>query len=142
MALIQPTRHGQPFKPQVGKRLLLVDPYPRNNRYHLTASERRAVWFPKLSLPTIAAYTPESWDVDLVDEAVEDIDFDTPCDMVGLDHDLLCAAGYEIAQSSEGGQNCGHGRRASDLLSGRSSLARCDCLRRGRRLVASIGGGL
>ena len=84
MALIQPTRHGQPFKPQVGRRLLLVDPYPRNNQYHLTASERRAVWFPKLSLPTIAAYTPESWDVDLVDEAVEDIDFDAPCDMVGL----------------------------------------------------------
>ena len=40
------------------RRLLLVDPYPRNNPYHLTASERRAVWFPKLSLPVIAAYTP------------------------------------------------------------------------------------
>ena len=38
------------------RRLLLVDPYPRNNPYHLTASERRAVWFPKLSLPVIAAY--------------------------------------------------------------------------------------
>ena len=99
MALIQPTRHGQPFKPQVGKRLLLVDPYPRNNQYHLTASERRAVWFPKLSLPTIAAYTPESWDVDLVDEAVEDIDFDTPCDMVGLSI-MTCYAprAYEIAK--------------------------------------------
>src|SRR6476469_222669 len=84
MALIQPTRHGQPFKPQVGKRLLLVDPYPRNNQYHLTASERRAVWFPKLSLPTIAAYTPEYWDVDLVDEAEEDIDFVTPYDIVCL----------------------------------------------------------
>src|SRR6476469_1585660 len=99
MALIQPTRHGQPFKPQVGRRLLLVDPYPRNSQYHLTASERRAVWFPKLSLPTIAAYTPESWDVDLVDEAVEDIDFDTPCDMVGLSI-MTCYAprAYEIAK--------------------------------------------
>jgi hypothetical protein len=83
MALIKPTRQGQPKAPP-GKRLLLVDPYPRNSQYHLTASERRAVWFPKLSLPTIAAYTPDSWDVDLVDEAVQDIDFDTPCDMVGL----------------------------------------------------------
>ena len=60
---------------------------------------RRAVWFPKLSLPTIAAYTPESWDVDLVDEAVEDIDFDQPCDMVGLSI-MTCYAprAYEIAK--------------------------------------------
>ena len=27
------------------RKLLIVDPYPRNNPYHLTASERRAVWF-------------------------------------------------------------------------------------------------
>ena len=99
MALIQPMRQGQPLKPPPGKRLLLVDPYPRNSQYHLTASERRAVWFPKLSLPTIAAYTPDSWDVDLVDETVEDIDFDTPCDMVGLSI-MTCYAprAYEIAK--------------------------------------------
>ena len=78
--------------------LLLVDPYPRNNPYHLTAAERRAVWFPKLSLPVIAAYTPESWDVHLVDEAVQDIDFDHPCDLVGLSI-MTCYAprAYEIA---------------------------------------------
>lgn len=98
MELIQPTKQGQAVRPKTGKRLLLVDPYPRNNPYHLTASERRAVWFPKLSLPTIAAYTPENWDVDLVDEAVEDIDFDDPCDMVGLSI-MTCYAprAYEIA---------------------------------------------
>jgi radical SAM superfamily enzyme YgiQ (UPF0313 family) len=64
----------------------------------LTASERRAVWFPKLSLPTIAAYTPEHWEVGLVDEAVQDIDFDYPCDMVGLSI-MTCYAprAYEIA---------------------------------------------
>jgi radical SAM superfamily enzyme YgiQ (UPF0313 family) len=99
MALIQPTRQGQPLKSPAGKRLLLVDPYPRDNQYHLTASERRAVWFPKLSLPTIAAYTPETWDVDLVDEAVQDIDFDHPCDIVGLSI-MTCYAprAYEIAK--------------------------------------------
>jgi radical SAM superfamily enzyme YgiQ (UPF0313 family) len=80
------------------RRLLLVDPYPRNNPYHLTASERRAVWFPKLSLPVIAAYTPPTWEVALVDEAVEDIDFDQPCDLVGLSV-MTCYAprAYEIA---------------------------------------------
>jgi radical SAM superfamily enzyme YgiQ (UPF0313 family) len=99
MELIQPAR----IAPDQGRvtskrRLLLVDPYPRNNPYHLTAAERRAVWFPKLSLPTIAAYTPESWEVDLVDEAVEDIDFDDPCEMVGLSI-MTCYAprAYEIA---------------------------------------------
>jgi len=98
MELIQPTKQGQRAVPRTGRRLLLVDPYPQNNPYHLTASERRAVWFPKLSLPTIAAYTPENWDVDLVDEAVEDIDFDHPCDMVGLSI-MTCYAprAYEIA---------------------------------------------
>ncbi|WP_447985316.1 B12-binding domain-containing radical SAM protein [Nitrospira sp. Nam74] len=78
--------------------LLLVDPYPRNNPYHLTASERRAVWFPKLSLPVIAAYTPADWHVVLLDEAVQDIDFDQPCDLVGLSI-MTCYAprAYEIA---------------------------------------------
>jgi len=78
--------------------LLLVDPYPRNNPYHLTASERRSVWFPKLSLPVIAAYTPSDWEVDLVDEAVQDVDFDRPCDLVGLSV-MTCYAprAYEIA---------------------------------------------
>lgn len=78
--------------------LLLLDPYPRNNPYHLTASERRMVWFPKLSLPVIAAYTPSGWDVKLVDEAVQDIDFDEPCDLVGISI-MTCYAprAYEIA---------------------------------------------
>ena len=98
MELIQPGRVGHPETTAAQRRLLLVDPYPRNNPYHLTAAERRAVWFPKLSLPTIAAYTPEHWDIDLVDEAVQDIDFDHPAEMVGLSI-MTCYAprAYEIA---------------------------------------------
>jgi hypothetical protein len=87
---------------RAARRLLLVDPYPRNNPYHLTVSERRAVWFPKLSLPVIAAYTPESWEVVIQDEAVQDIDFDQPCDLVGLSI-MTCYAprAYEIAGEME-----------------------------------------
>ncbi|HSN03748.1 MAG TPA: radical SAM protein [Nitrospira sp.] len=98
MELIQPGRVSPPETTAAQRRLLLVDPYPRNNPYHLTAAERRAVWFPKLSLPTIAAYTPEHWDIDLVDEAVQDIDFDHPAEMVGLSI-MTCYAprAYEIA---------------------------------------------
>ena len=145
MQLIQPVKQSHPLKPAAGKRLLLVDPYPRNNPYRLTASERRAVWFPKLSLPTIAAYTPENWEVDLVDEAVQDIDFDYPCDMVGLSI-MTCYAprAYEIANGiSQAGQDDGHGGRSSHLLSRRSSsVCRCDRLWRSRRSLAAIGRGL
>ncbi len=78
--------------------LLLLDPYPRNNPYSMTASERRSIWFPKLSLPAIAAYTPPNWDVRLFDEAVQDIDFDQPCDLVGISI-MTCYAprAYELA---------------------------------------------
>ena len=83
---------------QKERNLLLVDPYPRDTPYHLTASERRAVWFPKLSLAVIAAYTPPGWHVELVDEAVQEVDFDYPCDLVGLSV-MTCYAprAYEIA---------------------------------------------
>jgi len=97
MDLIRPVRPSRSTE-SPPRRLLLVDPYPLNNPYHLTASERRAVWFPKLSLPVIAAYTPESWSVDLVDEAVQEVNFDYPCDLVGISV-MTCYAprAYEIA---------------------------------------------
>lgn len=78
--------------------LLLLDPYPRDNPYRMTARERRSIWFPKLSLPVIAAYTPPNWDVKLTDEAVEEINVDEPCDLVGISI-MTCYAprAYEIA---------------------------------------------
>lgn len=77
---------------------MLVDPYPRENPYHLGPSERKAIWFPKLSLPAIAAYTPEHWDVEIQDEAVRTIDFEYPADMVGISV-MTCYAprAYEVA---------------------------------------------
>ncbi|MBA3611825.1 MAG: hypothetical protein H0W49_02700 [Nitrospirales bacterium] len=83
---------------EIRPKLLLLDPYPRNNPYRMTASERRSIWFPKLSLPAIAAYTPTTWDVEIVDEAVRDINFETPCDAVGVSI-MTCYAprAYKIA---------------------------------------------
>jgi len=85
-------------RPKQKRKLLLVDPYPRENPYHLGPSERKAIWFPKLSLPTIAAYTPENWEVEIQDEAVREIDFEYPADMVGISI-MTCYAprAYEIA---------------------------------------------
>jgi len=91
---MQLVRLSQPKR----RKLLLVDPYPRENPYHLGPSERKAIWFPKLSLPVIAAYTPENWEVEIQDEAVRDIDFDCPADLVGISI-MTCYAprAYEIA---------------------------------------------
>lgn len=78
--------------------LLLLDPYPRDNPYSMTASERRAFWFPKLSLPVIAGYTPPNWEVKLVDEGVQEINLEEPCDLVGISI-MTCYAprAYELA---------------------------------------------
>ncbi len=80
------------------RNLLLVDPYPRENPYHLGPSERKAIWFPKLSLPAIAAYTPEHWDVEIQDEAVREIDLEHPADLVGISV-MTCYAprAYQLA---------------------------------------------
>src|SRR4030095_11475925 len=40
--------------------------------------------FLPLALPTLAALTPEQFDITLIDECVEPIGFDTPCDVVAL----------------------------------------------------------
>src|SRR5712691_6891638 len=92
--MMQFLRLSQPKR----RKLLLVDPYPRENPYHLGASERKAIWFPKLSLPVIASYTPENWDVEIQDEAIRNIDFDYPADLVGISI-MTCYAprAYEIA---------------------------------------------
>jgi radical SAM superfamily enzyme YgiQ (UPF0313 family) len=49
--------------------LLLVDPYPEDNPYRMNDHEMQAIWFPKLSLPVIAAQTPQTWEVKIVDES-------------------------------------------------------------------------
>ena len=51
------------------KLLLLIDPYPEDNPYRMNDKEQRVIWFPKLSLPVIAAKTPKSWDVKIIDES-------------------------------------------------------------------------
>ncbi|MBN1610000.1 MAG: B12-binding domain-containing radical SAM protein [Polyangiaceae bacterium] len=52
-----------------------------------------------LALPTLAAVTPPEHTVRITDEMVEDIDFDEPCDLVGLSA-MTCKAtrAYQIAR--------------------------------------------
>ena len=82
------------------RRLLLIEPYPDDSPYRFTEGERHALWFPKLSLPVIAAYTPDHWDVTFIDESVEPVDFNLDVDLVGISAQMTCYAprAYQLAQ--------------------------------------------
>ena len=42
------------------------------------------LWFPLITFPILAAYTPADVEVEIIDEVIEAIDFDDPVDLVGL----------------------------------------------------------
>jgi hypothetical protein len=54
---------------------------------------------PKTEFASHRCLSPESWSVDLVDEAVQEVDFEYPCDLVGISV-MTCYAprAYEIAR--------------------------------------------
>lgn len=79
-------------------KILLVSPENKKSIFAYTRKEVRAFWFPKLGLPTIAANTPPGVEVKIVDECVEDIDFDIDVDLVGISvMTYLAPRAYEIA---------------------------------------------
>lgn len=45
---------------------------------------KRRFLVPLLALPTVAALTPQHWDIEIVDEKLRDIDTSAPCDLLGL----------------------------------------------------------
>lgn len=80
MPLAQEGTHGE-------KKILLINPaFPDSlwgfTRIHSLVGIQYG--FLPLALPTLAALTPEQFDITLIDECVEPIDFDTPCDVVAL----------------------------------------------------------
>jgi len=76
------------------KKILLVNPAFKGSMH----SNIKVLAIPPLNLAMIARYTPERFDVQLVDEAVEDLDFDTPADLVGITcMTPLAPRAYEIA---------------------------------------------
>jgi radical SAM superfamily enzyme YgiQ (UPF0313 family) len=55
-------------------------------------------WLPGLTMPTIAALTPPNVEVTIVDEYVQEIDFDAPVDLVGLTAIIIQSPrAYQIA---------------------------------------------
>jgi len=61
--LIQPTQYGS----KTGK-----------------LCKQSQIYLPGLALPLLAAYTPEHWEVKILIEVVDKIDFDEECDVVGI----------------------------------------------------------
>src|SRR2546426_813329 len=45
---------------------------------------RRLIRFPQLTMPLLAAYTPDHWEVSHTDEIVQRVDFNQPVDLVGI----------------------------------------------------------
>lgn len=63
-------------------RLLLIGPTALDGRGQ--PIKQRRIHLPGLTLPMLAAVTPDHWSVRLLNETVEDVPFDEPWDLVGL----------------------------------------------------------
>ncbi|MCA9796732.1 MAG: B12-binding domain-containing radical SAM protein, partial [Candidatus Eremiobacteraeota bacterium] len=70
-------------------RLLLVNPRSRPSFWNFSLVTRhlfpqRRYTNPPLGLASIAALTPSHWQIRIIDENVEEIDWDWPADLVGV----------------------------------------------------------
>jgi radical SAM superfamily enzyme YgiQ (UPF0313 family) len=87
--------------PETGLRILLIAPageHVRVTRQRPTVPRRAMKRFSVLPLTAVAALTPGRHSVRIVDENVEALDFDTPCDLVGITFmTALAPRAYEIA---------------------------------------------
>lgn len=79
-------------------RIKLIDPALKESHMKHTHKEVQGLWFPRLSLPMIAALTPPEHEVILVDEAVESLNLDDTPDLVGIGAmSTYIPRAYEIA---------------------------------------------
>ena len=83
------------------KRLLLINPRYGTSFWgfeHSVALLGRSYSIAPLAIVTVAALTPDDWDVRVVDESVEPIDLDAPCDVVGITAmNVQAARAFELA---------------------------------------------
>lgn len=63
------------------KKLLLISPFFSE---HVDKPTERPFVFPPLNLPVVASLTPENYETELIDENIEDIDFNKTPDLVGI----------------------------------------------------------
>jgi radical SAM superfamily enzyme YgiQ (UPF0313 family) len=79
-------------------RLLLIHPFKRSEGADFAETEGFGI--PSLSLMQVAGLTPESWDVKLVDERFEKINFDQPAELVGITtYSSIAYRAFEISEA-------------------------------------------
>jgi radical SAM superfamily enzyme YgiQ (UPF0313 family) len=80
-------------------KITLISPDLQNTHFKFTPKEVRSFWFAKLTLPHLAALTPDDIEVKLIDEAVDPIDFDEAVDLVGITvNTYLAPRSYQISR--------------------------------------------
>lgn len=81
-------------------RIKLIDPALKDSHMKHTAKEVHSIWFPRLSLPLIAALTPREHEVTITDETVEPLNLDESVDLVGIGAmSTYTPRAYEIADT-------------------------------------------
>ena len=76
------------------KKILLINPAYKESLH----SNIKVLAIPPLNLAMIARYTPEEYEVEIVDEAVEDLDLNASADLVGITcMTPLAPRAYELA---------------------------------------------
>ncbi|MFQ5456666.1 MAG: radical SAM protein [Nitrospirota bacterium] len=79
-------------------KLLLVSPELQESHFKFSKKAVKSFWFPRLSLTAIASLTPRDIEIILIDESVDNIDFDMDVDLVGISvMTFLAPRAYEIA---------------------------------------------
>ncbi len=79
-------------------KLLIIQPSRYLSKYDLTPYKTRKRNLVGLSLPYLAALTPKDWDIELIDQQVEDIDFGARADLVAITTwTVNSLSAYEIA---------------------------------------------
>jgi len=81
-------------------RIKLIDPALKQSHMKNTEKEVHSLWFPRLSLPIVAALTPPEHEVSITDETVESLDFNESVDLVGIGAmSTYIPRAYEIADT-------------------------------------------
>src|SRR2546422_11732865 len=70
--------------PHVEKKKYAVELVTAESEASRFVRHRRLIRFPQLTMPLLAAYTPDHWEVSHTDEIVQEVDFNKKLDVVGI----------------------------------------------------------
>lgn len=91
-----PRHERRPSPPPARYRVELITAESEASRF---VRHRRLIRFPQLTMPLLAAYTPEHWEVTHTDEIVQTVDFERPLDVVGITANTPAAPhAYDLAR--------------------------------------------